>query len=179
MPGTLPHVSTAVLFFHYHASIQQAMSQARALLEAAKERVRGKHALAVGYLRRSGVAEASIQPWQAYDGKSSAELFRLFRRDAGHRLSPRLLADLDRDAQELASLTALSERVYRQEIARLVRRHMEGDGGRARDAAAREIAGALVHLGEQERSLQDGGVKVMVRPQPAARVGVFLRQEAR
>ena len=56
-PSRLPHASTAVLFFHYHASIQHAMSEARKLLDEAKDRVPGKHALAVGYLRRAGVRE--------------------------------------------------------------------------------------------------------------------------
>ena len=81
IPATLPTASTAVLFFHYHASIQQAMREARSLLEQAKEAVRGKHALAVGYLRRSGVSAVSIQPWTRPDGRSSAELFGFFARE--------------------------------------------------------------------------------------------------
>ena len=67
-----------MLYFHYHASIQQAMREARDLLERAKHQVRGKHALAVGYLRRSGVNAVSIQPWVADGGRSSAELFGVF-----------------------------------------------------------------------------------------------------
>jgi len=177
---SLPHVSTAVLFFHNHASIQQAMRGARDLLEKAKDRVHGKHGLAVGYLRRSGVADVSIQPWSGYAGRSSAELFGLFRRDAEHRLSPRLLADLDRDSAELSSLVGVPGGIYQQEIARLVRRHITGAGdGRAPDTAVKGIAEALVHLGERERSPREPGLKVAVRPQAAARVGVFLRQEAR
>jgi hypothetical protein len=100
IPSSLPRASTAVLFFHYHASIQQAMSHARSLLDEAKDRVRGKHALAVGYLRRSGVSAVSIQPWDARGG-SSAALFGLFAREREPRLSPRLVADLERDAGEL------------------------------------------------------------------------------
>lgn len=175
--GRLPEASTAVLFFHYHASIQQAMSTARRLLDQAKARVRGKHALAVGYLRRSGVSEVSIQPWAADEGKSSADLLGVFRADAEHRLSPRLLADLDRDAAELSSLVTVPGGIYRQEIARLVGRHLEGaDGSRE---VVRAIADSLVRLGERERSVEAAGAGVAVRPQPAARVGVFLRQEAR
>lgn len=179
IPGTLPHSSTAVLFFHHHASIQQAMTAARALLEQGKDRVGGKHALAVGYLRRSGVSEASIQPWDGYEGMSSAELFGMFRLDAEHRLSPRLLEDLDRDAAELSSLVRIPGGIYQQELARLVRRHIGADGaGRVPAGTVTGIAGALVHLGEREAS-QPPGLNVAVRPQPAARVGVFLRQEAR
>lgn len=175
--GSLPEASTAVLFFHYHASIQQAMSEARRLLDQAKARVRGKHALAVGYLRRSGVSEVSIQPWVAYGGKSSADLFAVFHADAEHRLSPRLLADLDRDAAELSSLVTVPGGSYRQEITRLVSRHLEDSGG-SRDII-RAIADSLVYLGERERSAEEPGDRIAVRPQPAARVGVFLRQEAR
>ena len=61
--------------------------------------------------------------------------------------------------------------IYRQEITRLVRRHLEGSG--ASHGTARAIADSLVHLGEHERSPGEAGVKVAVRPQPAARVGVF------
>lgn len=174
---SLPDASTAVLFFHYHASIQQAMGEARRLLDQAKARVRGKHALAVGYLRRSGVSEASVQPWNAYGDTSSADLFGVFRADAEHRLSPRLLADLDRDAAELSSLVTVPGGIYRQEITRLVGRHLaDPDGSRG---IARAIADSLVLLGERERSPEEPGGQIAVRPQPAARVGVFLRQEAR
>jgi hypothetical protein len=175
IPLTLPTASTAVLFFHYHASIQQAMRQARSRLEQAKEAVRGKHALAVGYLRRSGVEAASIQPWTAQGG-SSAELFGLFAREREPRLSPRLLADLGRDAGELASLVDASERLHRPlytaELTRLVRRHAGADASRHREAIE-QIAGALDWLGRNERASRPPD------PEPAARVGVFLRQEAR
>jgi len=170
----LPHASTAVLFFHYRASIQQAMSEARRLLDNAKEHVRGKHALAVGYLRRSGVSAASVQPWPGRDGGSSVDMFGIFAREREHRLSPRLAADLERDAGELASLPAVSDRLYRAELARLVRRHSGAGPGGDRDAAER-VARALDWLGEHERAPGHAG---RPRPELAARVGVFLRQEA-
>ena len=193
IPLSLPRASTAVLFFHYHASIQQAMSAARKLLDEAKERVPDKHALAVGYLRRSGVREASIQPWAGRGGMSSAELFGIFGRRQAQRLSPRLVTDLERDADELASLLGVSEKLYRAELARLVRRHAESeprDGGEPGSAHGRDepAAEALDWLGrhecapeETERACRarprapDGAA----RPHVAARVGVFLRQEAR
>jgi len=183
---SLPRASTAVLFFHYHASIQQAMSRARWLLGEAKEKVPGKHALAVGYVRRSGASAVSVQPWDARDG-SSADLFGLFARERGPRLSPRLAADLERDAAELASLAAVPGGHYRRELARLVRRHMQdepdagqaADGGHGARAAATSIAAALEWLGAHEHAPQGNGPAVPVRPRPAAQVGVFLRQEAR
>lgn len=171
IPPTLPTASTAVLFFHYHASIQVAMSQARKLLKDAKEHVEGKHALAVGYLRRSGTSAVSIQPWPGRDGASSAELFRLFALGGAEQLSPRLVADLERDAGELAALRAASERLYLAELARLVGRHTEGG-----EAVTSDAVSALDWLGLHERLDGQAGV---ARPQAAARVGVFLRQEAR
>jgi hypothetical protein len=155
----LPAASTAVLFFHYHASIRQAMREARELLKEAKKTIPGKHALAVGYLRRSGVRAESIQRWGAPGGRNSAELFTIFAR--GNRLSPRLVADLERDSGELGSLMG-NESLYRAELARLVRRHTEGG------VADRETIDALEWL-----SRQAGGAHV------AGKVGVFLRQEAR
>ncbi len=176
VPPSLPAASTAVLFFHYHASIQQAMREARAVLKKAKEEVRGKHALAVGYLRRSGVSAVSIQPWTAGDG-NSADLFGLFGRGAAHRLSPRLVADLERDADELSGLARIAPELYRQELTRLVWRH--GDrGGSGPVEAARQVASALAGLGEREHASGEAGGAGLAVPLAAARVGVFLRQEA-
>jgi hypothetical protein len=198
IPPGLPHASTAVLFFHYHASIQQAMSTARHLLDDAKDKVAGKHALAVGYLRRSGVSEVSMQPWPGPDGESTAALFGLFAKDAEFRLSPRLAADLERDADALEELRAASERhnrreLYVGEVARLVHRHMStqsdrsdrsGESGdqpkpskRAALDAARRMAVALDWLGRHERAPGETPGDVP-GPYVAARVGVFLRQEA-
>jgi hypothetical protein len=171
LPSSLPRASTAVLFFHYHASIQVAMSQARRLLKDAKEHVEDKHALAVGYLRRSGTSAVSIQPWPGRDGASSAELFRLFALGGAEQLSPRLVSDLERDAGELAALRGASERLYLAELARLVGRHTGGG-----EAVTSDAVSALDWLGLHERLDGQAGV---ARPQAAARVGVFLRQEAR
>jgi CRISPR-associated protein Cmr2 len=176
MPADLPTASTAVLFFHYHVGLQSAVSTARGLLKQAKDRVPGKHALAVGYLRRSGVSEASVQPWGP-DG-SSADAFGIFTAGQGQRLSPRLIADLDRDADELAALSTAPGTYYRAELARLVRRHTEGEGAQARDRAA-QAAAALERLGKNEAAERLTREIPGSRPQLAARVGVFLRQEAR
>jgi CRISPR-associated protein Cmr2 len=166
-----------VLYFHYHASIQQAMQTARELLDEGKDKVRGKHALAIGYLRRSGAREASIQPWPGPDGDSSAALFRLFTREAGHGLSPRLAVELERDAAELAALLQVNDRVYEAELARLIRQHTGAGGdasGAGGDASAKTVAVALSWLGRHEAAL--GGLR---SPHAAAKVGAFLRQEAR
>jgi CRISPR-associated protein Cmr2 len=162
----LPTASTAVLFFHYQAGLQAALTRARELLDTAKESVSGKHALAVGYLRRSGVRECSIQPWSGTNGQSSAAMFQVFGRDVAHPLSPRLVADLERDTDELAALHRRDQELYRAELTRLVGRHLGGEkAGRAQ--AATEVAATLLELGAGQE------------PAGTARVGVFLRQEAR
>jgi len=179
----LPTASTAVLFFHYHSGIQSAMAMARDLLKAAKAEVPGKHALAVGYRRRSGASEATIQPWEA-DGQTAAGRLGLFTVGPGYRLSPRLAADLERDDTELAGLHRRDRDLYRAELTRLVGRHLSRDrdavaaGDTASlDQTAREVAEALAWLGDHEPSRP--GEAAGARPVRAARVGVFLRQEAR
>ena len=149
IPPTLPTASTAVLFFHYHASLQGAVTRARDLLKDAKQQALIKHGLAVGYLRRSGVSEASVQPWAGRDGRSTADMFGIFTAAQGHKLSPRLLADLDRDAGELGRLSARMPELYRAELGRLVQRHTDGEPGKAR-VSATEAAATLEWLGRHE-----------------------------
>lgn len=164
IPAELPTASTAVVFFHYHAGLQTALTHARQLLERAKQLVDGKHALAVSYLRRSGVSDASIHPWSLCGGRSAAAALQVFTRSARHPLSPRLVADLERDHTELATL---HRQTHRAELLRLVRRHLGGMVDGQADAA-REVTSALLQLGGED-------MKNLVH---AARVGVFLRQEA-
>jgi CRISPR-associated protein Cmr2 len=179
----LPTASTAVLFFHHRSSLRLAVAEARHLLDEAKDASPLKHALAVGFLRRSGVREHSIQPWlpglpdeDAVDDRTAAEAFGIFTRpprpgaeSPPRPLSPRLVTELERDADELAGPGLLDD-LYRAEIARLVQRH----GGTAEDAKA------LVRLGMSERTVAGrvGGASVR-RPAAAARVAVFIRQECR
>jgi hypothetical protein len=114
-------------------------------------------------------------------------------------LSPRLAADLERDADALDELRAASERhnrreLYVGELARLVRRHMstqsdrpDRSGGQSGDQpksskraaldAARRMAVALDWLGRHERAPGETPGEAP-GPYVAARVGVFLRQEA-
>jgi len=176
VPPSLPSASTAVLFIHYHSGLQAALTSAHALLDQAKDRIRGKHGLAVGYQRRSGASAASVQPWG--EGGAAVEAFSIFSAGQGPRLSPRLLADLDRDAGELASLSVRPGPRYRQELARLVRRHAERDALITAGGAGK-IAGALEQLGRNEASADLEDKCPGSWPQLAARVGVFLRQEAR
>jgi hypothetical protein len=112
-------------------------------------------------------------------------LFGVFSREHALPLSPRLLADLDRDDGELGTLAIRHEELYRKELARLVKRHLRDttDRDRVRHDAV-EIADALDHLGRAEAApvADAAGPARPVsprRPEPAARVAVFLRQEVR
>jgi CRISPR-associated protein Cmr2 len=175
--------STAVLFFHRGSSLRKAVRETRELLEAAKKADSDKHALAVGFLRRSGVREQSIQPWHPlsigqidWDGQVASDLFGVFTAQTAdaRRLSARLVTVLERDAEELAEVARADRTLYELEIARLVGRH----GG------SKEEAASLVLLGERERSRPDharGRARAARTrtpvPAAAARVAVFLRQE--
>jgi hypothetical protein len=174
VPESLPSASTAVLFFHYHGALQSALRSAHVLLDQAKARVPGKHALAVGYQRRSGASSSTIQPWKT----DVIDALQSFATDAAHRISPRLVSDLRRDRGELGRLSTAHAATYTAEIARLVRRHLSGDRERSGERA-KALADQLVRLVHTEAAPsldQDLG------PAPGlerlAEVGVFLRQEA-
>lgn len=177
-PEDLPRASSAVLFFHRTSSLHRALAEARAMLTRAKQSDRRKHALAVGFLRRSGVSQVSVQPWHplpershTWDGTLAADLFEVFLQPAGagRGLSPRLVNRLERDGEELARLSRADKNpeLFADELTRLVRRH----GGSTAEAAA------LSRLGLRERAAgNDAGQPGRV-PVRAARVAVFLRQE--
>jgi hypothetical protein len=129
----------------------------------------------VGFLRRSGVRQFSLQPWYGPpagshepDGTTTAELFEVFTQstERGRTLSARLVPALERDATELAGIAHLFPELYRAELARIVGRH--GGSGTEADKLAR--------LGLRECGPADltGHGPVPVR---AARVALFLRQE--
>ncbi|MGH3329575.1 MAG: Cas10/Cmr2 second palm domain-containing protein, partial [Streptomycetales bacterium] len=178
LPPELPTASTAVLFFHHTASLRRALDTARTMVQAAKDRVPGKGGLAVGFLRRSGARAESIQPWVPDGGGSPViELFAMLGRGQEYRISPGLVADLERDRDELGALRHEYPDHYAAEIRRLVARHTSGPRGPGRDVRVREAAAALVDLAARERAIDDRGAAAhVVAP---ARVGVFLRQEAR
>ncbi|MBN1173563.1 MAG: hypothetical protein JXA67_15440 [Micromonosporaceae bacterium] len=176
----LPTASSAVLFFSQGASLRRAVSSAAELLEQAKS-LDGKHGLAVGYQRRSGTRHVTVQPWVPPDGRTrAAELFEALSRAGGYDLSPRLVFDLERDVGELNGLLHADPGLLDAEVARLVRRHLGGPvAARSADATDRrqvvhKVRDFIVDLGRSERGRRDN-----FNPVPAARVGVFLRQEAR
>ncbi|QSB16749.1 hypothetical protein JQS43_10980 [Natronosporangium hydrolyticum] len=170
----LPTPSTAILYFHRGASLQRAVSEVGRLLHDAKASHPAKHALAVGFLRRSGARESTIQPWvpapelaPVYStGDTAADLLRVFADETGRRISPRLLSDLTRDAEEFAD-QHLPEELYEAELARLVVRH----GGTLADGKN------LASLGYLERAGRPTSGDGRRTPERAARVAVFLRQE--
>ncbi|WP_434739321.1 Cas10/Cmr2 second palm domain-containing protein [Micromonospora sp. SH-82] len=172
----LPTASTAVLYFHSGSSLRRAVAEVTQLLHDAKESHPDKHALAVGFLRRSGARESTIQPWTptpepatgVAPDHTAADLLAVFTAGAVHqRLSPQLLGELTRDASEFADRN-LPEELYEAELSRLAVRH----GGTAADGKA------LARLGHLERAGLGRGSDGRRTPERAARVAVFLRQEA-
>ncbi|GGM66721.1 hypothetical protein GCM10011608_60060 [Micromonospora sonchi] len=173
----LPTASTAVLFFHNGSSLRRAVTEVARLLHDAKDSHPDKHALAVGFLRRSGTRESTIQPWKPApevatalppDG-TAADLLAVFTVEtAGQHLSPRLLNELTRDADEFTD-QHLPQELYEAELARLVKRH----GGVPADGKA------LACLGYLERAGRPPSGDRRRTPERAARVAVFLRQECR
>ncbi|RKN33835.1 Cas10/Cmr2 second palm domain-containing protein [Micromonospora musae] len=173
----LPTASTAVLYFHRGSSLRRAVVEVTRLLHDAKDSHPDKHALAVGFLRRSGARESTIQPWVPAPelatalpaGGTAADLLAVFAAEPQRRrLSPRLLGELTRDADEFAD-RHLPEDLYEAELTRLVVRH----GGAPADAKALACLGYLERAGRPARG--DG----RRTPERAARVAVFLRQECR
>ncbi|MCK9874105.1 type III-B CRISPR-associated protein Cas10/Cmr2 [Nocardiopsis dassonvillei] len=178
VPGTLPTVSSAVVYFHHRSSLRQALTYARELLDKAKDRKR-KHGLGVGFLRRSGSHAHCALPWTAQlEGEPGQETSAVDRlsvfapaEDDPVRLSPGLVQDLAAGAAELNDGRGLPMRVARAEIRRLTERHTMGEGSTAQQRAvfAERAADALLWLGrEASRSRVD---------LDCARVAVFLRQE--
>ncbi|GAA3820696.1 Cas10/Cmr2 second palm domain-containing protein [Streptomyces chiangmaiensis] len=174
IPDSLPRASSAVLFFHHRSSLQHAVTEVQHLLELAKEKVPRKNGLAVGYVRRSGVREQSLQPWQrAGGGPQPVDDFSVFLDSAYDRpLSLRLVQDCLRDEEELASLPG---DLFSAELARLVGRH---SGTRPpTDAVARAQADALARLARGEASRQVDAERRVPRLAEPVKVAAFLRRE--
>ncbi|MDS1269708.1 type III-B CRISPR-associated protein Cas10/Cmr2 [Lipingzhangella sp. LS1_29] len=189
LPPALPTVSTALLFFHHASPLQDALVRAHEALEQAKSRD-GKHGLAVGYVQPSGSAATCVTAWQPTpDQPTGAERLRLFpaatvpapsHSTPDHpnhpapaldaRLSPRLVADLERSRD---GLDALEQSIAGQEVRRLVARHVHGTRPLSqqehRDAAA-EFSTALEQLSRTGQKID------WATP---ARVAAFLGREAR
>ncbi|GAA0405443.1 type III-B CRISPR-associated protein Cas10/Cmr2 [Micromonospora gifhornensis] len=174
---TLPKASTAVLYFSSGSSLRRAVAEVTRLLHDAKESHPKKHALAVGFLRRSGTRESTIQPWTPAPevattlapGGTAADLLSVFTASTtGRLLSPRILTELTRDAAEFAD-QQLPQELYEAELARLVARH----GGTPSDGRTLACLGYLERAGRPPHG--DG----RRTPERAARVAVFLRQECR
>ncbi|MEY9211507.1 hypothetical protein NI17_010060 [Thermobifida halotolerans] len=159
--------STAVLFAHSYSSLRHTVEKTRSLLEAAKA-VRKKNALATGFATRSGTSFHTVAPWTADGSEGPGSLLRMFVPDgeeSSTRLSPRLVADLERERRALTELVKKTSTVaaYRAEVTRLVLRH----GG------SRVDADALISWGDNDRVDRDAVSALL----DAARVAVFLRGE--
>ncbi|MGW0084526.1 type III-B CRISPR-associated protein Cas10/Cmr2 [Streptomyces sp. NPDC003393] len=170
----LPSASTAVLFFHHRSPLQRAVVEVQRLLEQAKENVTNKNGLAVGYIRRSGVREQSVQKWSRHtDDRGPAEDFAEFLAAPqttaegavhGRRLSLGVVYDCLRDEEELISLP---DGLFTAEMRRLVTRH----GGTLAQADA------LVRLSNAETGRQGDPGEFTRRLAEPVKVAAFLRQE--
>lgn len=122
--GVLPGAtaSTAVVFCHVSAPLQSVLATARDLLEQTKTVCRPGFGVAV--LRRSGERVRAVRPWRvgptlpAGTGAPSALTVLIDAMRGG--VSGRLVADLERDADAIASLSTAGRA---GELRRLVRRH--------------------------------------------------------
>lgn len=176
--GDLPNASTSVLFFHHRSFLDKALARATENLEEAKNSSSGKNALAVGYVRRSGVRECCVQPWESplgFDTGSPVADLALFSPSSetgAPTLSPRLLADLERAEIPLRA-TGVSEAVYEAEFTRLVARHTIAADQKKAAEFAHTAARALLRMGA--RSARTPGQRTL--PLSAIRVAIFLRQE--
>lgn len=173
----LPDASSALLFFHRRYPLRLALAASRAALAAAKS-VPGKHALAVGYLRRSGTQETYVRKW--VPDPSNPEMLVCdylsdFTRSGMQtaRLSPGLLRDLERDAP---ALFGLSPDTFAAELQRLIYRHTSAPTDHQRKEFALRAADRLRILGLSDGASPTKSEQTLIA---AARVGVFLRQECR
>ena len=164
----LPTASTAVYFFHQNGSLSDAIRRTHQLLADAKA-IPGKHALAVGFQRRSGNHYTLARPWTAASsGKPLIELLEDLRDPGDITITPGLLAQLRRDSHELSGLLQANSKVCRAELHRLVGRHLTTEGGAidAQQVWSEALFGITSQLGTH-----------YVDWVGAARLGLFLRQE--
>ncbi|MEV4511587.1 type III-B CRISPR-associated protein Cas10/Cmr2 [Dactylosporangium sp. NPDC049525] len=114
--------STAVVFCHVSAPLQSVLAAARELLEETKTVCRPGFGVAVW--RRGGERVRAVRPWQvgpsmpAGTGAPAALTVLVDAMRGG--LSGRLVADLERDGEAIASLSGAGRA---GELRRLVRRH--------------------------------------------------------
>ncbi|SKA23214.1 CRISPR-associated protein, Cmr2 family [Marinactinospora thermotolerans DSM 45154] len=169
-PTTL---STAVLFVHQGSPLHVAIARSRELLAEAKK-VRGKNAVAVGYIAGSGAHSSTVRPWESEWVEDAVKELRVFKSrpgapaeaDGEGELSPRLINDLYSERAALAELATGSSRVrgvYMAEVTRLVLRH----GG------TEEQAQSLMRLGQSEHTEKSYAPV----PLAAAQVALFLRRQ--
>lgn len=174
---SLPTASTALLFFHRKYPLRLALAEARKALAAAKS-MPEKHALAVGYLRRSGTQETYVRKWtpdRSAPDRLVTDCLAVFARSGPQeaQLSPGLLRDLERDGPALGRLrpdTLVAE------LRRLVHRHTSAPTAEQQKEFALQATDQLRVLGLPDSSSSANPEQPLIA---AARVAVFLRQECR
>lgn len=160
--------STGLVFVHMSNPLQDAVDGARAAIRRAKKATdgsgRSRDAVCVVVRRRGGERAATVQPWSPGAAAATDLLALAVPGPGGQELSAGLASLLERDAEELESLSD-DRPLICAEIRRLV----------LRQGGTQEIASALVTLGYGERGVRGS----TFRPVGAALVARFLAQEAR
>ncbi|MFI5592851.1 Cas10/Cmr2 second palm domain-containing protein [Amycolatopsis sp. NPDC051758] len=161
--------STAVVFAHFSAALQQVVSTAQEALAAAKDAPGSdgadRDAVTVVALRRGGERARTVLPWTVA-GRSAVDLLRAVAPDAAAgALSAALASSVERDAAEL---DALSLQGFRDVAEDEMRRRVARQGG------GPEVAAAFAALGAAERA---EGPEHAFRPARTMLVARFLTQE--
>ncbi len=148
LSGSVPSkpltLSVGAVIFHHQYPLRSAIRQAFQTLEKAKDRP-GKNSWAVRILRRSGAPVETVGPWEekipggSNNFKPLELLSLLIKEQSEGRLSPRWLADLERertalgdvnlaivtDEDERQELWQNSSDLFNREIGRIIGRHWD------------------------------------------------------
>ena len=127
--------STAVVFFHQKERLSGVVQAAQDLLKMAK--AEPKDALGLSFHWHSSATREVVLPWRLPASAGAdvqvTDLLRVLAEAPGELMSPRLIAEIDRDAAELDDLRRGDEWLFRAELLRLLGRHVRQD--RAAEAA--------------------------------------------
>ncbi len=118
----LPSASTGIHFFHQAGGLQTAIAEGLSTLAAAKA-MPAKGGLGLSYARRSGASARIAFPWLAKDN-TVLDTLQAMTRASDADLSPRLQTSLAREAKQLTELSSRWRHIERQELVRLVQRHL-------------------------------------------------------
>jgi CRISPR-associated protein Cmr2 len=156
--------SSALVFFHASSPLQSVLGEARSLLQTAKQHHRP--GLGVAVFLRGGERVRLVLPWEADPpaalGTPRIACLEALMAAVRTGLSPRLASELERDRDQLATL---SETWLEAELRRLVRRHssMGADSAAAAVSALLGAGGRVRGRAEDESAWQLPQAAVLAR----------------